>query len=67
MELQYLPPSSTLIFSAEKSTFITTEITELPMISKDEHYDFDYQETRHLSKPVVMKPVSISERKVTKI
>ena len=35
--------------------------TELPMISKDEHYDFDYQETRHLSDPVVMKPVSISK------
>ena len=35
--------------------------TELPMISKDEHYDFDYQETRHLSDPVVIKPVSISK------
>ena len=31
------------------------------MISKDEHYDFDYQETRHLSDPVVMKPVSVSK------
>ena len=36
--------------------------TELPMISKDEHYHFDYQDTRHLPKPVVMKPVSISKR-----
>ena len=35
--------------------------TELPMISKDEQYDFDYQETRHLSDPVVMKPVSVSK------
>ena len=40
--------------------------TELPMISKDEHYDFDYQETRHLPKPVVLKPVSIWKIKVTK-
>ena len=31
--------------------------TKLPMVSKDEHYDFNYQETRSID-PVVIKPVS---------
>ena len=30
---------------------------ELPMISKDANYDFNYQESRHLKKPVEFKPV----------
>ena len=39
---------------------------ELPMISKEEHYDFDYQESRHLPDPVVIKPVSVSKVQVNK-
>ena len=34
---------------------------ELPIIAYDEEYDFDYQQTRHFTVPIKIKPVSVFE------
>jgi len=34
---------------------------ELPLLAKDDHYDFNFQETRHLPQEVAVKRVSMHQ------